>query len=242
MKLSVLIPLYNEKDTFKKLLAKVDEVELKDLEGNPIEKEIIIIDDCSTDGSREQLKELEGPYIKLFHEVNKGKGGAIKTGIESVTGDFVIFQDADLEYDPQDYQSLLNPLLEKTHDMVFGTRFVDQKFVLFGKNRTIHASHWFGNHGSTVIFNLLYGTKLTDVWPCYKLFRTDVLKSVSVESNRFEYDIELMTKLLRKGNTVTQLPIKYIPRSFEEGKKINWKDGIYSAWIMVKFRFKRLDS
>ena len=232
MKLSIIIPLYNEKNTINKLLKKIKKVDL-----GKIKKEIIIVDDFSTDGSREILRRLKGDYVRLFQNKNKGKGAALKTGIEKATGEFIIFQDADLEYDPQDYKKLLNPILKNEASIVFGSRFEGKRYIIWGKNKNIHTPHWMGNKGLTLAFNLLYGTKLTDVEPCYKLFTSKVLKSIKVSSDRFEYDIELMCKLVKKGNKIKQLPIKYNPRSFEEGKKINWKDGLVALKVMLKYRF-----
>lgn len=231
MKLSILIPVYNEKNTLIEILKRIKAVNL----GN-VQKEIILIDDCSTDGSRELIESLGDDYIKIFLQKNKGKGGALKKGIEVSTGDFIIFQDADLEYDPEDYNILLKPILAQQTDIVYGSRFSHQKFNPFGKNRDIYPTHFIGNKLLVILFNLLYGTKLTDTEPCYKLFKSDLLKSVNVDSNGFEYDIELMCKLAKQGHTVIQLPIKYNPRSFLEGKKINWKDGITAIKTMLRFR------
>ncbi|MBI4451976.1 glycosyltransferase family 2 protein [Candidatus Woesearchaeota archaeon] len=231
MKLSIIIPVYNEKGTLKEVVKRVESVNL----GN-IKKEIILVDDCSKDGSREVLKGLKGSYVRLFHKKNAGKGAALKTGIKAATGDFIIFQDADLEYDPNDYKRLLKPILKKESSIVFGSRFSkNSKFL--PKKHTMHPLHWIGNKGLTFIFNVLYHTNLTDVEPCYKLFTSDVLKSVDVKSNRFEYDIELMCKLVKNGHKIVQLPIRFSPRSFEEGKKINWKDGVIAAKIMLRYAF-----
>lgn len=232
MKISIVIPVYNEISTLEKILTKVEAVNLGD-----IDKEIILVDDCSTDGSRELIQSLSNTCVKLFLGKNSGKGGALKRGIEAATGDLIIFQDADLEYDPEDYNILLEPILAQQTDIVYGSRFSHQKFKPFGKTRDIYPTHYIGNKLLVILFNLLYGTKLTDAEPCYKLFKKDLLKSVTVDSNGFEYDIELMCKLARQGHPVIQLPIKYNPRSFLEGKKINWKDGITAIKTMLKFKF-----
>ena len=231
MKLSIIIPVYNESKTIKELLRRISKVNL-----GKIRKEVILVDDFSTDGSRDVIKAFDREYIKIFQPKNMGKGAALKAGIGAATGEFIIFQDADLEYDPNDYNNLLEPLLDKKTDISFGTRFVGSEFKPFGKHKTMHSTHWIGNKFLTFAFNLLYGTKLTDVEPCYKLFRSSILKSIEVKTNRFEYDIELMCKLVKRKHKIVQLPIKYSPRRFEEGKKINWKDGIVALWTMVRNR------
>lgn len=232
MKLSIIIPVFNEARTILELLRRIGKVNLKG-----IKKEIILIDDASTDGSREILKKLKGKYIKIFHNKNQGKGAALKTGIKVATGDFIIFQDADLEYNPRDYAKLLQPILDNKANITLGSRFVNERLVLFGKKRTMHSVHWFGNKFLTLVFNLLYGTNLTDAEPCYKMFKSKILKNINVASDGFEYDIELMCKIAKKNNKILQLPIKYDPRPFDEGKKITWKDGIIALLTMIKEKF-----
>jgi len=232
MKLSIVIPVFNEIQTIKKIIRKIEEVDL----GN-IKKEIILVDDYSTDGTREIIKKLNEKYVKIFQKKNQGKGAALKAGIRAANGDFIIFQDADLEYEPKDYTKLLQPILENKTNITFGSRFINQKFSILEKNRTMHPIHWIGNRFLTAVFNILYGTSLTDVEPCYKMFKSDILKNVDVKSNGFEYDIELMCRLVKKGYKILQLPISYHPRTFGEGKKINWKDGFIAFITMIKHMF-----
>ena len=232
MKLSIIIPVYNEAKTLPELLRRIEKVNL-----GKIQKEIILVDDYSTDGSREIVRRLGNKYVKILLNKNQGKGAALKAGIKDSTGDFIIFQDADLEYDPSDYSKLLKPLIANDADIVIGSRFIYQKFVPFGKNKSPHRVHWIGNKSLTFLFNFLYHTTLTDIEPCYKVFKSNVLRSINVSSNRFEYDIELMCKAIKNGYKMIQLPISYNPRSFKEGKKITWIDGIKAAYYILKYRF-----
>lgn len=230
--LSIIIPVFNEKNSIKKIIEKIEKANTGDFK-----KEIIIVDDCSTDGSKEIIKKLKGNFVKIFFEKNNGKGAALKAGINAASGYLIIFQDADLEYDPNDYYSLMKPILENKTSICFGSRFVGRKFRLFSKDPTMHPLHWVGNNFLTFAFNFLYSTNLTDAEPCYKMFKSDVLKQISVTADRFEYDIELMCKLAKKREKIYQIPINYNARGFDEGKKINWKDGIKAFFTMVKFRF-----
>lgn len=225
-KLSVIIPVYNEKPTILDILAKVNQV--------AIDKEIILIDDCSKDGSREILQDLEkkaDPKLKvLYHAKNQGKGAAIRTGIQKATGEYIIIQDADLEYDPQDYLKLFKALEEQKADVVYGSRFL-------GDFKNMSFTHLFGNKLLTVLTNLLYGTKLTDMETCYKLCKGSIFKSIQIKTDRFNFEPEITAKLLKKKIKIIEVPIKYDGREFDQGKKISWKDGFAAVWALIKFRF-----
>jgi glycosyltransferase involved in cell wall biosynthesis len=223
MKLSVIIPAYNEKNSIKDIIAKVMAV--------PLEKEIIVVDDRSTDGTREILEGLRMEGVKtLFHELNKGKGAAIRTGIGAINGDIAIVQDADLEYDPMEYLKLIEPILSGKADAVYGSRFS-------GTARSMSLLHLIGNKFLTIATNILYGTKLTDMETCYKMVRSPVLKSLKLRANRFDFEPEITAKLLKKRIRIFEIPISYEGRGFEEGKKITWRDGITALWSLIKYRF-----
>lgn len=223
------MPVYNEKNNVGKIIARVLEVKL------PIQKELIVVDDYSTDGTRERLEKLQKKYKfqLFFHEKNKGKGGAIKTALSYATGDFVIFQDADLEYSPEDYPALIKPLIENKADIVLGNRFNNK----WSKPHLYDYIHYLGNRFQGFVMSLLYAKWLNDVWTCYKVFKIEVIKSVEIKGDRFDYEIELISKLLKKNVRVANIPIRYHPRNFEEGKKITWKDGIKALIVALKYRF-----
>ena len=232
MKLSVVIPVYNEDRTISEILKKVMEVD--------IEKEIIIVDDCSTDGTREILKTVNQltdlpvtsqNQIKIvYHDKNKGKGAAIRTGLKEVTGDIVIIQDADLEYNPQDYYILMQPILDRKADVVYGSRFLKLKHItLFW--------HYIANKILNLLTNLLYGTCLTDMETCYKMFNINVIRGIDIKSDRFDFEPEITAKILRKGYKICEISISYKFRGYSEGKKIGWKDGFAAFWTLIKYRF-----
>jgi glycosyltransferase involved in cell wall biosynthesis len=226
MKLSIIIPVYNEKGTLREILDRIKNVNI----GN-IEKESVVVDDFSTDGSREILKGEEGKGVKIFyHEKNAGKGAAIRTALRYVTGDLVIIQDADLEYDPEDYKRLLSPILKGKADVVYGSRFT-------GERRNMFFWHWVGNRFLTLITNILYNTTLSDMETCYKLFKAEVIKGLRIRSNRFNFEPEITAKVMKKGIRIYEVPISYTGREFNEGKKITWKDGFSALWTLVKYRF-----
>jgi len=225
MKLSILMPVYNEKATIEEIVQQVNDVAL--------DKELIIVDDGSTDGTREILREkIEGlPNVRVFyHERNKGKGAAIRTGKEHITGDIAIIQDADLEYDPNDYHTLIDPILKKKADVVYGSRFL-------GTRRAFLFWHYVGNRFLTFVTNVLYNTMLTDMETCYKAFRANILKEMTIRSDRFEFEPEITAKIFKKGYKVFEVPIYYAGRDFAEGKKITWRDGFKAVWTIIKFRF-----
>ena len=221
--LSIIIPVYNEEKTISEILKRVEAVDLGD-----IKKEIIIVDDFSTDGSRKIIGKLKNKYKIIFHDKNMGKGAAVRNGIKEARGDFVLIQDADLEYDPEEYIKLLNPILEKKADVVYGSR-------LLGQNKTSHFFYYFGNKFVTFATNLLFNSSLTDMETCYKMFRRDVIKNLSLTANRFDIEPEITAKVLKKYKII-EVPISYSGRSFKDGKKISWKDGIMAVYTLVKYR------
>ena len=223
MKISIIIPVYNEKNTVEQLIQLVNKV--------PLDKEIIIVDDGSSDGTREILDSLKSQVDKiLHHDVNKGKGAAIRTGLEAVTGDYVLIQDADLEYDPEDYHKLLRPVQKGWAEVVYGSRFT-------GEHRDMLFHHWVGNRFLTLVTNILYNTTLSDMETCYKLIKTDIIKSLKLRSDRFGFEPEVSAKILKKHIRIYEVPISYAGREFHEGKKIRWTDGISALWILIWYRF-----
>ena len=234
MKLSVLVPVYNEERTLEEVVRRVCAVQLP--------KEIILVDDGSKDRSREILARLKDQserandplnHIKVFLQPeNQGKGAAIKTAISHVTGDVVIVQDADLEYDPKDYPSLLEPIQDGSADVVYGTRFAGG-----GAHRVLFFWHSLGNRTLTLLSNMLTNLNLSDMEVGYKVFRADILKGIELKSNRFGFEPEITVKLARRGWRFYEVPISYHGRTYEEGKKITWKDGIAALYYMIRFRF-----
>ena len=233
MKLSVVIPAYNEEQT---VAETIDRVKAVDLGG--LDLEIVVVDDGSKDRTREILKTISGIQVVL-HERNSGKGAAVKTGFRAATGDIVLIQDADLEYDPQDYRALVQPILDGRVDAVMGSRFTVAPPRFFGTGaKSPFFTHYIGNILIVRLTNALYGHSATDYEGCYKAFAKSVVDGIAIEATGFEYDNELICKLLRRGHRIAEVPIKYRPRSYEEGKKIKWQDGVRMLWTIVKWRFR----
>jgi glycosyltransferase involved in cell wall biosynthesis len=227
--LSILMPVYNEAKTIHEIIKKVEEAEIGD-----VRKELIIVDDGSKDGTREVLRDLSqnSAYKIYFHGQNMGKGAALRTALHYATGDIVLVQDADLEYDPAEYAELIKPVIEGRADVVYGSRLTGGKVA-----RAFNFWHYLGNKLLTFITNVLYNAILSDMETCYKVFRTDVIKSFQIKSNRFDFEPEITAKVLKRKYKLYEMPISYYGRDFAEGKKITWKDGFAAVWALVKYRF-----
>ena len=235
MKLSVIMPVYNERATIEEILRRVRAVRLEiDLssEAVKLDKEILVIDDGSTDGTREILRgmEEESDLRILFHEENLGKGAAVRTGIAQASGDIVLSQDADLEYDPREYPQLLQPILEGRSAVVYGSRFR-------GPHKAMLFWNAMGNKLLTLITNILYDSTLSDMETCYKVFRAEVIKSIPLRARRFEIEPEVTAKVLKRGHRIYEVPISYTGREYHEGKKIGLRDAFQALWSLFKYRF-----
>lgn len=226
MKLSIVIPVFNEKDTIEELIRRVQNVEVG------LEKEIIIVDDGSEDGTHQILENLNHPNIKIFfHTINQGKGASLQTGFSKAAGDIVLIQDADLEYDPRDYSRLLEPILDGRADAVFGSRF------LGGPHRVLFFWHYIGNKLLTTLSNMLTNLNLSDMETCYKVFRKEIIDKITLKSKRFGFEPEITIKLSKMKCRIYEVPISYSGRDYSEGKKIGWKDGVAAIFHIFRYKF-----
>jgi glycosyltransferase involved in cell wall biosynthesis len=223
-RLSVIVPVFNERNTVAEIVRRMRSVDL------PIEREIVMVDDGSDDGTRDVLTQLQDSTVRIVkHPLNRGKGAAIRTGLEHATGDVVLVQDADLEYDPEDWPKLLAPVLKGRARVVYGSRFT-------GERRNMLFLHWVGNRFLSLVTNVLYNSTLSDMETCYKLFERDVLDGVQLRADRFDFEPEFTAKILRRGIRIYEVPISYAGREPYEGKKITWRDGVTALWTLVKYR------
>lgn len=241
MRLSVVVPVYNEMDTIAEILRRVRAVNLSvsvgfRSEGSSaveVEREIVVVDDGSTDGTRALLRRLneDAETMVLYHEQNQGKGAAVRTGLEHASGDIVLIQDADLEYDPRDYPALLQPILENRSEVVYGSRFRG------GPTRAMFFWHMVGNRFLTFVTNVLYDSILSDMETCYKVFTREVAEQLDLQAAGWGFDPEITAQILKLGYRIYEVPITYTGREFEEGKKIGWRDGLTVLWTLLKYRF-----
>jgi glycosyltransferase involved in cell wall biosynthesis len=223
LKLSILIPVYNERPTILEIIKRVQQVSF--------EKEIIAVDDGSTDGTRDVLPQVERQgVIVLYHERNQGKGAAIQTALQHATGDIIVIQDADLEYDPRDYKQLVDPIIEGRAKVVYGSRFLGPRMAMF-------FWHMLANKMLTLMTNILYDAILSDMETGYKAFRADVIKKIKLRSRRFDFEPEVTAKILKQRIRIFEVPISYYGREYSEGKKIGMKDGFVAIWTLLKYRF-----
>jgi glycosyltransferase involved in cell wall biosynthesis len=225
--LSVIVPVFNERPTVAEVIRRIRAVEL------PVDLEVIVVDDGSTDGSDKVLTAVGDSTVRVIsHPQNRGKGAAIRTGMQAVRGDLVLVQDADLEYDPADWPKLLDPILRGKAQVVYGSRFT-------GERKNMKPLHWVGNRFLSLVTNVLYSSTLSDMETCYKLFDRRVLEGVTIESDKFEFEPEITAKVMRRGYRIYEVPISYAGREADEGKKITWRDGFGAVKALVKFRFTR---
>jgi glycosyltransferase involved in cell wall biosynthesis len=230
--LSVVIPVYNERETLRTLITRVLDSPIE------LDLELVLVDDCSNDGTRDLYPEIEKDFadfnLRIFqHAENQGKGAAVRTGFQHVTGDFVVIQDADLEYDPNDYPKLLKPLLDGRADAVYGSRFVGG-----AEHRVLYFWHYLGNKFLTLVSNAFTNLNLTDMETCYKCFKREVIQGITIKSNRFGIEPEITAKVARGKWRIYEVGISYSGRSYEEGKKITWRDGVRALYSILKFAFR----
>ena len=228
MKLSVVVPIYNEVDTLAEIVDRV--------RASPFDKELILVDDGSTDGSRDLLATManDADARVVYHDRNRGKGAALRSGFQLVTGDVVIVQDADLEYDPGDYRRLLQPIVDGKADAVFGSRFAGGE-----SHRVLYFWHSMGNRFITLLSNMMTNLNLTDIETCYKVFRREIIADITIEEDRFGFEPEITAKLSRKRCHIFEVGISYAGRTYEEGKKVTWKDGLWAIWCILKYNLRR---
>ena len=224
-KITILIPVYNEKKSLLDILSKVESVEFG------MNKEIILIDDCSTDGTKDLYPNIN--HKVLYHNINMGKGAALRDGIKEATGDIIIIQDADLEYNPEDYLPLVELIKNDKADVVYGSRFKNNQ----NKGNFLLLSFW-ANKTLTFLTQILYKTKLTDMETCYKAFKSEIIKNITIESNRFDFEPEITAKILKQNVRFAEVPISYNARNVSDGKKINWKDGLQAIFTLIKYKVK----
>lgn len=229
-KISIIIPVYNEEKTILKVLDRISEVNLG------IKKEIIIVDDGSIDKSKQIIekylkKRNKEASFKFISKNNGGKGSAVRKGIELISGDIITVQDADMEYNPADFKKLIKPILEDKEKVVYGSRFLK-------KHKPMYKLYFLGNRFLTSLTQVLYGSRITDMETCYKVFKADVIKNIKIKADKFDFEPEITARVLKSGIKIKEIPISYKPRSIEEGKKINWKDGLQAIWTLLYWRFK----
>jgi glycosyltransferase involved in cell wall biosynthesis len=227
--LSVIVPVFNERTTVAEVIRRIRAVEL------PVDVEVVVVDDGSSDGTDKVLTALGDSTVRVItHPQNRGKGAAIRTGLEAIRGDLVLVQDADLEYDPHDWSKLLEPILRGRARVVYGSRFT-------GERKNMMPLHWIGNRFLSLVTNVLYSSTLSDMETCYKLFDRRVLEGITIESDKFDFEPEITAKVLRRGHRIYEVPISYAGREADEGKKITWRDGFGALKALIKYRFTRLD-